>query len=789
MSHTKYIILLGLVFLTACSTYKQLSPDPKLQSKEQGFLPVTDDDENFVLKGDKKYYIEFPKAEFGNFYLILSSPDKSLLDVYFTDFFDDGKGEMVKAKNENQNIDSLWVYRIGKEKEKYYWVIEKVEKDEMPLILNYRYAPVWRFKFEVKYEEYKNILTKNSTNRTLYNSIDLNYNFGNFSFQNEIRQLDNKRNAIEGMISELDELENIFPDELLNSNDEAYKNYVELKKNVKDELLFNKNFTLVCKVFDALSKRDFEEFFNKTDEMTEILSYPNRFTNGIVERVKFNVANKLSDFSSFVYNKLQNKNDLSAINLSTDVAKIDNLYRLASKNIPADFTAAINYLTKFNIQSEKMGIYFEKEAEMKAAFRNTPTYPNNSFYPKMLQLVKEMKSVIPNDETAKIDKYAGLQITKNMSSAIENARRNAIRLELGFQIAEVLVPRINQARSDERYKDIIKTLNENRELDYLINQYPDIDRLYLDQQKSLAKNSMNKYGFGRAESIIKSLHSDNEFINIKSILGKKQQIVQELEEELFESVKLVSKTAVDSFVSRNKLTITNVGALYQDSSFVPAYNLTFSTKGGADLANKKAQIQEYLDKMKFNELPEGAIKGIYNDFLRNINNRGVEKIRAIVEHGKYYKGNDKTVKSIVNECDINVPKLINKPMDYRELYVTPVTSNTKGENEYMFRILLKIPSDAQFPVFDVNIKLPDEIAKNASGTQWYDKITINNKIIKNEGRVKITAPMPSNNYEAQISPVQMDKDDRNVLEVRFKYPAFKVFKISVMAQKPIIKKN
>jgi hypothetical protein len=400
-----------------------------------------------------------------------------------------------------------------------------------------------------------------------------------------------------------------------------------------------------------------------------------------------------------------------------------------------------------------------------------------------------MKSIIPNDETASINKFSDLRVTQNMSNTIENARRNTVRLELGFQIAEVLVPRINQAKSEERYKDIIKMLTENRELDYLLNQYPDIDRLYIDQQRNLAKNSMTKYGFGRCESILRNLYNDNDFVNLKNISSRKQQVVEELEDELFESVKRVSKTAVDSFVSRNRLAINNVRALYQDSSFVPAYDLTFSTKGAGDLANKKAQIQDYLDNMKYNELPEGAIKGIYNDFLKNINNRGVEKVRAIVEHGRYYKGNDKTIKSIINECDINVPKLINKPMDYREVFVAPVTTNSKGENEYMFRILLKIPSDAQFPVFDINIKLPDEVAKNAAGKQWYDKITINNKIIKNEGRVKITAPMSGNNYEAQISPVQMDKDGRNVLEVRFKYPAYKIFKVSVMAQKPIIKKN
>jgi hypothetical protein len=104
-------------------------------------------------------------------------------------------------------------------------------------------------------------------------------------------------------------------------------------------------------------------------------------------------------------------------------------------------------------------------------------------------------------------------------------------------------------------------------------------------------------------------------------------------------------------------------------------------------------------------------------------------------------------------------------------------------------VLLRIPSDADFPVFDVNIKLPEEIAENASSRQWYDKITINSQEIKNEGRIKITSPMPENDYEFQISPVQMDKAGQNILEVLFTSPTYKVYEIGVMAQKPIIKKN
>lgn len=788
MKIIKFIIPIILLF-TACSTYKQLKPDPKLEAKEQGYLPVKDDDENFVLKGNKKFYIEFPKPLMGNFYLILSSPLKNRFDTYLTDFFDDGEGEIKKIKNDYELEDSLWVYRISTDKEKYYWVIEKVNGEETPLVLNYRYAPIWRFKFELKYAEYKKRLLDNTTDKDVYNSINLRYNFSNVNFKYNYNLADSKLKALQDITKELEELENIFPDELLNSSDPAYLNYIELKKNVNNEISFNKKYSLVFKAFDAINKNNFNDFFERTDEILEILNEPSKFTTGITERIKYDVSNKANKFVNYVNDLLQSKNDINPINFPIEVNKIDKLFTLSTNDLPNNYDNTINYLTKFNYQAQKLEEYYSKESELKEAFKKTPTYPDNNFYPKMLKLIKEMKNVVPDDKTANIPNFRALRVTINMTRAIESAYRNVTRLELGFQIAEILVPKINQAKSEGRYKDIINMLISNRELDYLINQYPDIDRIYLEQQRGLIKSNMTRYGFARSESLLKNLFNDNDFVDARSISGRKQQIIEECEDELYESVKRVSKTAVDSFVSRNKMTIKNVRALYADSSFSPAYVLTFSSKGTSVVSSRNNEIQNYLDNMKFNELPEGAISGIYNDFLKNINNLGVEKLRAIVEHGKYYKGNNKTIKNIIAESDINVPKTINKPMDYREVYVLPVTSNKNGDNEYMFRILLNIPSDAQFPVFDVNIKLPVEIAKNAAGKQWYDQITINNKIIKNEGRVKITAPMASNNYEAQISPVQMDKGGKNVLEVRFKYPAFKVFKVSVMAQKPIIKKN
>ena len=70
-----------------------------------------------------------------------------------------------------------------------------------------------------------------------------------------------------------------------------------------------------------------------------------------------------------------------------------------------------------------------------------------------------------------------------------------------------------------------------------------------------------------------------------------------------------------------------------------------------------------------------------------------------------------------------------------------------------------------------------------------EEITMNKKVLKNEGRFTITAPTANNNYECQLTPVQMRKGQSNILEIRFKNPTFQVFEVSVMAQRPIMRRN
>jgi len=123
------------------------------------------------------------------------------------------------------------------------------------------------------------------------------------------------------------------------------------------------------------------------------------------------------------------------------------------------------------------------------------------------------------------------------------------------------------------------------------------------------------------------------------------------------------------------------------------------------------------------------------------------------------------------------------------VFALPTNTAQSPDNEYVFRLNVRIPSEAKFPVYDINIKLPKEVAQDAATDQWYKSIALNKEPIKNEGRFTITAPSASNDYECQVTPVRMQKDQDNVLEIRFNNPKFKAYEVSVMAQKPIIKKN
>ncbi len=451
-------------------------------------------------------------------------------------------------------------------------------------------------------------------------------------------------------------------------------------------------------------------------------------------------------------------------------------------------TNATKYISALKEQVKALRIFDQQMRLVNTMLGSVPSWPADTFYGDLMNHVDEIKKYLPKTTPEHADPYSDSKTAVWAAERLTNAIKQENDLRQRYQKANELVRQINVYKAQANYRGIIHTLNANRSLGFLLAQYPDIDTLSLGTQTRAIAAALSVSAWKSADSKIGDLFRDKEFVNPDAIAERKTSSVKHLEAELYKKVDSVSCLNAESFIKDHELTVKNVPGLYKDSVFLPVYKLQFSSAGPKDIQQKQKHIETALSELKNVRFPETAIKAMYRELTKNILDQGVERARAIADHGKFYKGSDRQVRNLVDECDYSVAKVFSKPSEYRKFFILPVTNNKKGMNDYILRLELKIPSEAEFPIFDINVTVPREFAQNADQA-WFQEISINKKPIKNEGRFHITAPTPSNNYESQITPIQIDKVGNNIFEIKLNYAGLRVFEMSVMAQKPIIRKN
>ena len=733
------VVAVLFLFLAGCAAYKELEPEPEVTPLERGYIELKNDKDNFELDKDKKYFIKFPKPANDHFYLVLVTRVKPALRSFLTDSFE---GDMRPMNDETAPNDSVSVYAIDTRPPMYYWVIDSIRYD-LELSLRYRYVPEWRYTFENRYSEFRATLSDNTVDRTTYNSIDMRYNTDNINYTRELERVSDRTKKITTMKEQLLRLASVFPPDIASSRDTAYQNYVALKNQVEDELSFQNNYSLVLSLFkkENETRGNTAEFVQAAPFFTGIISQHERFPAHILEKAMTVIVHRLTDVAPFYDNLLRSKTDIRKISPQPSGNDVVALYQACGQAVSRETEGIVRFIERFNAQVGALETTNGRLKELKTFFNKNIAQPYDSLYADLLEKANKIKTSMPESQISRFEEYRNYRCASLLSQEIQKAATRVSNLRAIFEIAGELTHYVAMR------------------------------------------------AWAAAETRLRELADDHNFPQPQLVADERGILIKRSENDIFNGVKLASEQRVDAFVKEHEMTIDNVPALYQDSAFVPVYGLTFSSLGAADLLQRRKQIEAHLNQLKYYEFPETAIKNIYKEFTRNMKDHGVEKARAIVDHGKNYRGEDKQVKGLVDECNVNSPKWIVKPADYRKLFALPVTTNKAGVNEYMFRIRLKIPSEAQFPVFDINLKLPIEVAEKAGKEQWYQEITIDKKPIKNEGRFRITSPTADNNYEAQISPVQMDKEGNNILEIRFKYPGFRVFEVSAMAQVPLIRKN
>ena len=249
----KLLLLVTSFFLIRCAAYKELTPDPEVSFLEQGYIEIKDGDDLFELDQGKKYFMVFPPPVDNNFYLVLDIADKQFINSYLTNIFDDGEGRIIEIPDESLDPNRMSVYPVNRSVQKFYWVIDLVKRDIM-LDVDYRYVPKWRYKFESRYAELQELVTKNTVNRSPYHNIGGSFNTEGFDYGTEINGVKKKAVELAKVHDELKEIEAILPQDILNSQDEAYLDYVNLKKELAEEEQFQGDYVDILTVMKLESE-------------------------------------------------------------------------------------------------------------------------------------------------------------------------------------------------------------------------------------------------------------------------------------------------------------------------------------------------------------------------------------------------------------------------------------------------------------------------------------------------------------------------------------------------------
>jgi hypothetical protein len=783
----KFIILL-ILLLISCSTYKELSPKPEIEGKEGQYTELMNSGDSFELSDGKKYFIKFPSLKSDNFYLVFKINNSPDINYYFTDTFDDGKGEKRALNDFDPDSKVIDLFLIEPSKANYYWVIENVRGDQN-LNIEYRFTPIWRYKFENQYKSLKQKLDGNKLPADLFGQLEESFNYKTYNYSTELK----KTEAIEKSFSEinksLSEISSLIPKNI-SETDPAYQNYLQIKDQLKNEsekrMLYSRFLLFYSKIKNSdsspLSFINESPFFISFFKDLNRLNYPSSIKTEMTSQSQ----KRLKDSEDYLSTDFKFKKDLNEI--PYDIKSLVELSKLVRYN-GLELSKLANFARDFNehtelinkSKSELQAINYELNSKIK--------WPSSSYYNNLVEKLKGLQNRVG---TASDDGFIPF-LSYSCIRLVESAKRTEInnlkdKVE-EYNIVSGIVGELNKLKEKEDYSKMIANLLDYKRYSYLSKQYSEIDDLSLEKQTKSITSLFNEKKYSEAESAIAGLARDNYFLNPTEVKVRKMNVVMKNEDNLYnavasESVVRAAKTVDDNFKSTKDLK-----ALYEGENFKPLHVFTYSYKGESVVSQRNQNLESKIAQIKTIEFPEKAINYLYPVLMKDIDDNGVEKAKAIIIHGNNYKGKDGSVWYRINECDPVRSKLLDKTTSYRKIICVPVNDKGNSENEYIFKVHLNIPTKAKFPVYELNMKLPPSLANEAEVKSWYTSIKINGNVIKNEGRVSIVTPSKKNNYEAQISPLQVNKDGTNVLEVKFKHPLYTVFEVSVMAQKPLIKKN
>ncbi len=780
------LLTISLIF-TGCSAYKEISPNPEINPAIDGYKKIIDKKENFELEKGKKYYLVFKKPSRPNVYLMIKNNIKPYSEYYFTGKFlkETGYKKIADLTPDEKNLS---VFPLDTLHKNFYWVIEKINKDTL-LYAKYRYIDAWRFGFERDYQNEKRNFEKYKVDRRIYDKVDISQKLT--KMVKHLSLLKSSFDSLTFIKKRVEDLERYFPDEYRSSKDKDYKKYLLFANDVEEEFNYQRRTLELLTVLTKLkeSENQPELFLENVGNFDKFLFGNNAVDKNLKNKIKEIISSRLNDIEDYYEKIILKKIDAEPFNITPPLSEVKNLFAKVYGFVPQKIAEYELFFKLFDKQANLLKEFLGSQSKLGAYLRKTPKWLPNRFFDKALEIISEMGKNLPEVHPTDFRNFKSYTCVNILYEKAKSLKRKLRKLEREFKESKYAVIQINNYKANDNIGEIISLLRSNKTLEFLRNHYSFLDKEFLRSEVKKIDDFLNTKIWSKAENELKKLFEFQNFIKPNKIKAVRDSLVIERTNRLYKLVYLYTKNKIDSVLKLGIGAYENLDSLYSQKNFSPVYVLSFDPQNRGLANDRNLEISKYIVEKQHYELPEKSILKLYDEILRRKGNDDVLKAKAILVHGKFYRGHNRKVKNIIDEFNPEIAKTIKAPKTYRKIYTFPIKKNKSGKYVYKFRVQLKIPTEAKFPVYEINIKLPEEVARNASEKRWYDKITLNKTELKNEGRIKIIAPVKSNGYECKISPVQMDAFGGNILEITFSYPMEKVFEISVMAQKPIMRKN
>ena len=322
---------------------------------------------------------------------------------------------------------------------------------------------------------------------------------------------------------------------------------------------------------------------------------------------------------------------------------VEKLYRACGTGVPAEFEALRIYIKRFNAEAEGLRAATARLKDVNAQMEKTTAPPSQQFYASIAATGREIRAGLPQPLAATDERYRSLAIGAQLA------------LELG--------------KTGEQADDLAGLFGRAEQIsaDLAVGAWGPAEQ----KTRELAVgNGRECFSDGRAVP-----REDRQLVrgrNIQRREGGQHPAGRCLRQD----------ERIDD--PRHPETVCGLCL----STRVPPY---------VQLAGiGRSRTEEGTDRRLHRQtpplcLPRSGHQGDLQGLPPRSERRGVDRARAIVEHGKMYKGTDKQIAGIVSECDPMVPKSITRAKEYRRVFAFPVTNNRRGTNEYVFRLRLQIP--------------------------------------------------------------------------------------------------